>query len=75
MQSLYIWPETDRSRNRTNTAIAGANSLQHSRNTRPGSLSGPDAVSIFTAFKMRKSSRDRINMNSGITIVTVPRSN
>ena len=60
--------------NRTSTAITCANSWQHSRNTRPGNLSGPDAVSIFTDFRMRKISRDLIIMNSGITTVTGLRS-
>ena len=60
-----------RSKNLTNTEIAGASSLQHSRYIGAGMPSGPVAVSTFNAFRIRRLTRERIKMNSGICTATL----
>ena len=60
-----------RSKNFTNTEIAGASSLQHSRYIRAGIPSGPVAVSTFNNFRIRRIVRERIKMNSGICTATL----
>ena len=56
--------------NRTNTVIASASALQHSRNTCVGSPSGPEAIFNFKDLMIGRNIRDRIKMNYGIRVAT-----